>query len=1196
MKNKSRWVSLLAVGLCVAAASAPAAGEQGLAYTNRPLQRGKADPLLPSITILQADKAPVVDGVLDDACWAKAEEGLIATDEYSFPLKHNSSFKICQKGAVIYLAIRGSYGEKGGKKSGGGVEHDDALWNGENIEIFMDPDNEDTPGYYQFILTPFDITGDIYNNEPRDPEWRWEPKYEVKSKWSEKEWTIEYGIPLAAFNFTKTIYENFGLNVHRVNGGIGAWSPGHSEGFHFPHKFGEARGLKGAGVKANEPGLFRSPQLKVNDRVIKAKANPSLIPEKPPALVAGPQVKASGGAAEISFEVNTRTDVAVWIEDARGERVRHLVAGMLGKNPPAPLKKDSLKQTLSWDYKDDWGKKVPAGAYKAKVGAGSKATLDKEIGRNDSPRQINGIAVDDKGFVYTCEGMRDQWSRIEKYDRNGKFASMLLPPPADVPVEKLKGLNIIDYGPDGQARFGGRELAETMPHLEQPYPQTLLINSKGQLIFSGCEYQGGPGRFYKINADGSLPDDFIGPYIKDINWLNFYDNWAKRFHFALDPLDEDVIYISGLKECHRLDTGGPEKLVEMDPTPGRKETFYNAVCRVRWGKDAPLETFAGKRNTHGTQGGNAPGEFLDPQGIAFDKDNNLWVCDRRNNRIQVLDRAGKFLWQIPHTGPYEVRVNRKTGERYVLGAMPTNFIAAPHGTAKEIKHMHAVTLTKYAAGAKPKVLAETTLKGFWSYWWTMALDDSGAKPCLWVVLAGDVNIAHGSGSDSAKSLARVTDLGNKFGEPEILIGKEAPRPSYRIAAGWESDIICAGNNSWFDGNSGRFLGNKPVAKEVAATRDGRWVTRNGFDHEFICVFPESWAATNAKVRPIVTWPLVPPSMTRAGERGFCVAPNSDVYVARYYQWTHSGGGRAGMEGPDHHVAIDRYSIDGKLVGKRVVYELSGGACSPVVDIKGNIYVCDNLGRKLGQFYEDDVAPNMPSWAPDYHISAADWETLRGGDMVYAGYRKFAQNPLIRQVGALYKFSPKGGGLLWRAAQGEYKQYWPQTNAQGKLEIYPDWGYPFKPKPTTPATHWQSTTVDCGGHREGIYPWWTDGVEWEFLGVSPAPGRFTKGHDACICFNLRFCVDDFGRTYVPAAHRNTIRMIDTAGNEILRIGRYGNLDSGPNARLKEPNIPLRFPTATTLSKRYLYAVEEDISRILRIKMGYQQEKAAAVSVK
>ena len=49
MKHKSCWVILFTVGLWITAATMPAAENQGLAYTNRPLQRGKAEPLLPSI-------------------------------------------------------------------------------------------------------------------------------------------------------------------------------------------------------------------------------------------------------------------------------------------------------------------------------------------------------------------------------------------------------------------------------------------------------------------------------------------------------------------------------------------------------------------------------------------------------------------------------------------------------------------------------------------------------------------------------------------------------------------------------------------------------------------------------------------------------------------------------------------------------------------------------------------------------------------------------------------------------------------------------------------------------------------------------------------------------------------------------------------------------------------------------------------
>ena len=50
--------------------------------------------------------------------------------------------------------------------------------------------------------------------------------------------------------------------------------------------------------------------------------------------------------SKIDFTVDRTTDVAVTIEDAKGKIIRHLAAGVLGKNPPEPLQADSLAQSL----------------------------------------------------------------------------------------------------------------------------------------------------------------------------------------------------------------------------------------------------------------------------------------------------------------------------------------------------------------------------------------------------------------------------------------------------------------------------------------------------------------------------------------------------------------------------------------------------------------------------------------------------------------------------------------------------------------------------------------------------------------------------------------------------------------------------------------------------------------------------------
>lgn len=46
----------------------------------------------------------------------------------------------------------------------------------------------------------------------------------------------------------------------------------------------------------------------------------------------------------------------------------------------------------------------------------------------------------------------------------------------------------------------------------------------------------------------------------------------------------------------------------------------------------------------------APGEFDQPHGLAFDSRGRLFVADRNNNRLQILDGDGKFLGETKGFG------------------------------------------------------------------------------------------------------------------------------------------------------------------------------------------------------------------------------------------------------------------------------------------------------------------------------------------------------------------------------------------------------------------------------------------------------------------------------------------------------------------------------------------------------------------
>jgi DNA-binding beta-propeller fold protein YncE len=73
--------------------------------------------------------------------------------------------------------------------------------------------------------------------------------------------------------------------------------------------------------------------------------------------------------------------------------------------------------------------------------------------------------------------------------------------------------------------------------------------------------------------------------------------------------------------------------------------------------------------------GIAPGQFRIPHAIVADRNNNLYVGDRTNRRIQVFDTEGKFLRMFtidvpPVPGTRAVNGNTPTGERLaaVIGA------------------------------------------------------------------------------------------------------------------------------------------------------------------------------------------------------------------------------------------------------------------------------------------------------------------------------------------------------------------------------------------------------------------------------------------------------------------------------------------------------------------------------------------------
>jgi hypothetical protein len=118
-------------------------------------------------------------------------------------------------------------------------------------------------------------------------------------------------------------------------------------------------------------------------------------------------------------------------------------------------------------------------------------------------------------------------------------------------------------------------------------------------------------------------------------------------------------------------------------------------------------------------------------------------------------------------------------------------------------------------------------------------------------------------------------------------------------------------------------------------------------------------------------------------------------------------------------------------------------------------------------------------------------------------------------------------------------------------------------------------------------WVESGAEWMFGGVGFCGKNLTNG---CACFNCRFAFDYFNRSFAPELHRYSVAVIDSAGNLICRVGKYGNQDSaGPGSRVPlggdEVGLLHGAYVAVHTDKR-LFIADPGNGRIVSAKLEYQ----------
>jgi hypothetical protein len=119
----------------------------------------------------------------------------------------------------------------------------------------------------------------------------------------------------------------------------------------------------------------------------------------------------------------------------------------------------------------------------------------------------------------------------------------------------------------------------------------------------------------------------------------------------------------------------------------------------------------------------------------------------------------------------------------------------------------------------------------------------------------------------------------------------------------------------------------------------------------------------------------------------------------------------------------------------------------------------------------------------------------------------------------------------------------------------------------------------------------EGMAWLYAGASPilAPG-------GCTCPRQHLGLDWYKRVYVPENYRRSIGILDTNGNVIMHLGRYGNFDDAPGGqngcKPGGTDILMMGPRFVSATDNYL-AYGDWGEKLVVLKLEYHAEATAGI---
>ncbi len=934
---------------------------------------------------------------------------------------------------------------------------------------------------------------------------------------------------------------------------------------------------------------------------------------------------------EITFAVKGFCDATVGIVDAEGKVVRHLASGVLGNNAPEPFQKNSLKQKIYWNGKDDLGTYVKEPEkLRVRVMLGLKPEFDKCLGDTNPknlPGYVFGIAAAPDGVYVLSRGAGSKGHGVvRKFDHDGNYAAAICPPPADIPVEKLKGLCYVEYEP-GKRALHGPNLHDSVNRDGRYEPPDTISSGYSvdvrPVVTGGRLYFANPGKrrwikeslLHYINTDGSTDLEGIRGRPLAVIGKTGFNHWQTRL--AASP-DGRVVYAT-----------------HFDLFTGGVATGSIVVKCPLTGDDAP-SVFAGDIKGPGSD----DTHLNNPVWLDTDAAGRVYVADQRNNRVQVYAPDGKLLKSIPADKPQMVFVHKKNGAIYIVHAA-------------RVRGRSVCRLTKLASLDDPKevfhydssIEARAGARTFAVLGALAELDSWSPKPRLWV--AGTHQFWSTAGPQAGgRGIRILEDDGTGFRLLEDFdetVRKQAGPSCFGrwSACGSQAERVTCDpvrERVWygtgrdrlsFDLKTGAFLGEIRLPGHI----DDVAFDKRGYVH---CHFnPGFYKAGVGRMDPGRAKAATPPGW----EKPFWPRPRFTLEEVPY----------------DYGVEKD-YGHDWLGVIN-------------VMDQPGAMFFQNGIGVNMrGEIAEECNIWYLPKTGDEGFASVISQVKARNeSGTLSAGLRGDATAAMVREIQEkrkrgeeIYFIRPRPGiirygGTIWTYdSTGELREkcavttggnlVGPQMDEDGNIyftyyamRMFGEKtflegcagiiGVPADKTPPSSRSPFSGTFMKGGRKKVAVLGktadtpldplpnrppdvakvsgsqgqpnvygkdrWcWTDGVQWMYATSPIAEG-------GCICQTQRTHLDWYKRSYVPESYRHSFAILDTNGNFILRFGRYANYDGwdGPKSRkpLGGDHIPVMTGRFVSGTDNYIcYDVRGE--RLIVLRIAYHARETVPIGTK